>query len=247
MEKSNLIGISGEMQSGKDLTGFIINSIISGLDNDEVSLAITSKFFRKNVKYDFEIKKFAAIIKQVVSLITGYTLEDLEKQEIKNKLLGWERYVLYYGIEKKLVRVFETHEDAYDYMVEHEITENPSYKLSYDDMTLRDFMIYLGTEAGREIIHPDIWINGLFKDYKETSNWIITDVRFFNEANRIKNLNGLIIRVERNFESRTNTTHASEKQLNKNNFSWDYIIDNNDTIESLITKLREILVKENFI
>ena len=60
------------------------------------------------------------------------------------------------------------------------------------DMTFRELMQKIGTEAMRDNISQDIWINSLFdsideyKTYGEFRKWIITDVRFKNEAAAIK-------------------------------------------------------------
>ena len=75
------------------------------------------------------------------------------------------------------------------------------------DMTYREFLQKLGTEAMRDGLHTNVWVNALFADYiphkkeggfqrsvKDTNgipydfeyeveypNWIITDMRFPNE------------------------------------------------------------------
>ena len=75
-------------------------------------------------------------------------------------------------------------------------------------------------------------------------NWIISDVRFPNEADIIKNKGGILIKINRNTEIINN--HESEIILD-NYTKWDYIIDNDDKIEYLIKKVREILIKEKII
>src|SRR5687768_7996523 len=64
----------------------------------------------------------------------------------------------------------------------------------WDNMTGREFLQKLGTDACRTNIHTNIWVNALFADYNpkgywpeaawpgEIPNWIITDCRFPNEA-----------------------------------------------------------------
>ena len=111
----------------------------------------------------------------------------------------------------------------------------------------------------------------------EYPNWIITDCRFTNEAKAIKDKGGIIIRVNRplysycgniyNWNELYNVifkdkgeyplkayadthwliinNHPSETALD--NYNFDYIIDNNGTIEELIKKVKEILIKENIL
>lgn len=64
-------------------------------------------------------------------------------------------------------------------------------------MTYRRFMQLLGTEAGKDVLHPDIWTNSLFADYTEGDKWIITDVRYPEEADAILERGGTLIKLER--------------------------------------------------
>jgi hypothetical protein len=108
----------------------------------------------------------------------------------------------------------------------------------WNGLTPRKILQLLGTEAGREIIHPNIWVNALFADF-EDSNWIITDVRFPNEAQAIKDRGGIVIRVERpGGESHCGGAHASETALDTYNF--DYVIDNEGNIDELIDKVKQL-------
>ena len=127
----------------------------------------------------------------------------------------------------------------------------------------------MGTQIGREIIHLDIWVNSLMSEYKlikdtkvseflkaeglpETMNggkeyypnWIITDMRFLNEMEAVKKKDGITIRVNRNLEE-SKDQHESETELD--NAEFDYVIDNNSDIQSLIEKVRIILEKENIL
>lgn len=62
---------------------------------------------------------------------------------------------------------------------------------------LREFIQVLGTDAMRKVIHPNIWVNALFSEFTDDSKWIITDVRFPNEVEKIKEKGGIIIRIGR--------------------------------------------------
>ena len=86
-------------------------------------------------------------------------------------------------------------------------------------MTLGEMQQKLGTEAVRNNIHNDAWVLSLFGTYKEDEDfWIVTDVRFKNEANIIKEKGGIIIRLNgdpNNSKANDNRdmTHASEVDL----------------------------------
>ena len=118
------------------------------------------------------------------------------------------------------------------------------------DMTYREFLQKLGTEAMREGLHTNVWVNALFADYKppkmsqyNPSNWIITDMRFPNELEAVEERKGITIRVVRS--GTTVGTHASETALDDAYF--DHVISNNGTIEDLIEKVRQILTIERII
>lgn len=89
-------------------------------------------------------------------------------------------------------------------------------------------------------------------------NWIITDVRFKNEAQAIKDRGGVLIRVNRkpsfwNDDEWTDkmiewneNQHSSETELDDYD-KFHYEIENNSDINSLIVKVQEILIKENIL
>ena len=63
------------------------------------------------------------------------------------------------------------------------------------DCTPRRMMQTLGTEWGRELIHRDVWVIAMRK--RVTSNTIISDVRFNNEADMVRDMGGRMIHVFR--------------------------------------------------
>lgn len=106
--------------------------------------------------------------------------------------------------------------------------------------TPRDALILIGTTIGRKI-HPDIWIETVFNRYEKNinKNLLISDVRFPNEYDSIKKKGGIIIRINRTNNS-TNLIHESECALDHHTF--DYVIENDGTIEELNQKILQILV-----
>jgi hypothetical protein len=120
--------------------------------------------------------------------------------------------------------------------------ESQEFKQSYLkwEMTGRQFLQKLGTDAIRDHLHPDTWVNALMKDYKPNSNWIIPDVRFLNEAEAIKERGGIIIRVDRGSPA---NSHKSETILD--NYRFDFIISNNGTIDELSDVVKSILTLWN--
>lgn len=180
-----IIGLSGRKQSGKDTTGKIINILANSPQlNDEGVL----NFLRKNIIYNsnWQIKKFADKLKDIVCSLIGCTREDLENEEFKNKELGeqWWYYksqfnygfnvgehdeevifkkgdLIAYGTDsaKQYVEVYASYAAKTKKSTDPEIVK----------LTPRLMLQLLGTEGGRKIIHPNIWVNSTMSDYKSTT------------------------------------------------------------------------------
>lgn len=170
--------------------------------------------------HNWETKKFAGKLKVIAEILTGIPKIHFEDQEFKKRDMGPE-----WG------------------------------------MTYRELLQKLGTDALRNGLHENVWVNSLFADYQantvtvgtsefditekdELPNWIITDCRFPNELNAIKERNGITIKVVR--DNAVVSDHPSETALDTYT-NWNYVIDNNGSIEDLKAKVSEILDKENLV
>lgn len=182
----------------------------------------------------FEIKKYAGKLKQIASLLTGIDVKDFEDQEFKKSYLGAE-WGTVESNPLNAVPVFENIE--FNHL-----------------MSVREFLQKLGTEAMRDGLHTNVWVNALMCNYRgpkmseyNPSNWIITDVRFPNELEAIEDVKGLTLKVVRPVEKSKTTArlHPSETSLDKAEFK--YTIINDGSIEDLIKKVRQILITEKII
>lgn len=105
--------------------------------------------------------------------------------------------------------------------------------------TIRQLLQKFGTEVGRNI-SPNLWVDALMNDYIKAKSggygddWIVTDVRFENEAEAIRENGGILIRLNRN--TGFNDQHSSETALD-NYKNFDLVIDNNGTLDELIDKV----------
>ena len=116
-------------------------------------------------------------------------------------------------------------------------------------MTVREFLQKLGTDAMRNGLHTNVWVNALMADYEcvpadrapggwDCDNWIVTDTRFPNEAKAIKERDGIIIRIDRPGFKPVNA-HPSETSLDK--WDFDYRIANLSDLFSLKVTVETIL------
>lgn len=164
----NLIGISGKMGSGKDTVGAIIQCLTGTGYSDKENIDSLKKigFMPLDLTQSpFIIKKFAGKLKDIICLLLGCTRNDLESAGFKNKELGedWIQYTKTYndGITRYTDLISK---DAYDTLskIKFEYITHKKIRL-----TPRLILQLLGTDCGRDIIHPNIWVNALFADYKQ--------------------------------------------------------------------------------
>ena len=253
---NNLIGISGKAGAGKDLVGRIIQGLTTP---DKVHrdyylsrLADTPEGGNYHpYNNPFEIRKFAELPKNMVCTLIGCTREQLEDREFKETPLGeeWWKYECSWtfsnggGSKNNETLPYPEYKDDYGNGHIEQVRDGVVFMAKLIRTTPRILLQQLGTECGRDTLHPNIWVNALFSTYNSNnSNWIITDLRFPNELAAIKSRGGISIKVERETGT-TQLPHSSEVALD--NATFDYTINNNGTIAELVEKVREILKELN--
>lgn len=116
---------------------------------------------------NWEKDSFAAVLKDITSV-----------------LFGWDRKML----------AGETVEDRAKREEKDEYWSNKFGR----DITPRNMLQFLGTDVLRTHLHEDIWVNALERKILNTDkNVIITDCRFKNEIDMLRQLGAVIIRIER--------------------------------------------------
>jgi hypothetical protein len=238
-----ILAINGRINSGKDTVGKIIQFFLNTKGNwDKEHWDSFTKLPIEGVGFNWqdywEIKKFATKVKEIATLITGIPIEKFEDQDFKNTFLDthWNKEVF----ENKTS--IDKNNNAYN-------------KSIIKPMTVREMLQIIGTDALRNNLHPDTWVNALMCDYipysinsgdykKYESNWIITDLRFPNEMQAVKANGGITIKVIRpNDKDIPLDLHPSETALDDAEF--DYEIVNDGTIEDLRDKVEGIILHIN--
>lgn len=133
-------------------------------------------------------------------------------------------------------------------------------RLDMPTLTPRWVLQYWGTEVCRKGFHDDIWIASLENKLRNsTDNIVISDCRFPNEINSIRNAGGKIIWVKRGelpewYETavKANDGHIdainalATKGIHASETAWlgtefDYEIDNNGSIDELYQNVCSVL------
>ena len=114
------------------------------------------------------------------------------------------------------------------------------HPLRHADISMREFLQRYGTEAHRDTFGDDFWLDYTLPcaGFYPGRAIVVTDVRFANEAARIRDLGGTVVRVIReNAAPGEQTPHRSELQ----DFDWDYIVQNDGTLRQLYDNVEELL------
>lgn len=110
----------------------------------------------------------------------------------------------------------------------------------------REMMQTLGTEWGRNLIHPDIWVK--ISAARVEAKWLMNkaldcfvfdDLRFESEATWVRSLNGLVVHVDRFDNPHCVRAHESENGVDFN-MQCDMRITNNRTVEDFVQKASKV-------
>lgn len=110
----------------------------------------------------------------------------------------------------------------------------------------RQLLQTLGTEWGREMIHPDVWLVmtqlQVFSDewMNRYPGVVIQDVRFENEANWLRLQGGLLVHIRREGIDAV-AAHSSEKGVDQ--WAGDAVINNDADICALHNKIFHLVDK----
>ena len=124
--------------------------------------------------------------------------------------------------------------------------------------TPREALQKLGTEAGRNVFHADLWVSSLLRR-TQGKNTVVTDVRFKNEIVAIQKAGGLVVRVKRGSEpswygvaqlANSGDPQAllamEQSSIHRSEWDWigcevDYTLDNSGTLEALSKEINTFL------
>ena len=224
--KTKIIAISGKKQSGKDTTAKILQF-----------LAYVDKLHAQAKAQGESI--------ELPSYHEFLELNDAVKQPIQVKKFAGKLKNIVAELLSCNVNDLESEDfknSKIDYLSSEDKIITPRYLLQY-----------LGTDVLRNSIHEDIHVNMLLNELKSSQNantlaFIITDLRFPNELDAIKQLGGVAIRINRNEVNKVVSTSLHESETALDNAEFDCTIDNNGTFEELffkVQKLYEMLQKQS--
>ncbi len=119
---------------------------------------------------------------------------------------------------------------------------DPNAKVIYDRgnetvvLTVREYLQRYGTEAHRDVFGKGFWTDQLISQLDGT-NVVITDMRFLNETQAVKDAGGYTFLIDRPAVKGSGDTHASE-ELPPDDLI-DYVVKNEGSIQDLYDALDE--------
>jgi hypothetical protein len=117
---------------------------------------------------------------------------------------------------------------------EAELEERKEHPIPWlDGTTARHMMQTLGTEWGRNAVHPELWVRRLARQIDDAGGRaVISDLRFRNEAETIIARGGIVIRLHR---AHNTDPHPSEARLPSDLVHCE--VGNTGTIGELVAKV----------
>lgn len=210
-----LIGITGQKYAGKDTTGLHISKLTN-----------------------YPLYAFAKPLKDFCKTFFDLNYEELydsKKEVIRSfNLKSWKDFLIsVISFQFPELLESQTEDKIIDsfyrrVLLPYLIGENETNQTANLLVSSRNIMQKVGTDFFRGL-QPDIWLKQADKALLEYDSLIVTDLRFDNEAQWIKNNFGLIINVLRDLDN--NDPHISEQGID--NKYVDIHIENNGTIEEL--------------
>lgn len=150
--------------------------------------------------------------------------------------IGFERISFADPIKIMLFALFN--ECGFDYITaELLLNQEKEIILEKIGKSARQMMQSLGTDWGRNMVNDDLWLlcarNKIEKHH--SSNIVIDDVRFNNEAQMIRDLGGLIINIDRTAGNIDFDAHVSESGIIMK--PGDVMLTNDGTIWDLLNEV----------
>lgn len=101
----------------------------------------------------------------------------------------------------------------------------------------------LGSEWGRDLIGPNVWVDAFFAQPLPRFT-VIDDLRFPNEEATITSHGGVILRINRPSAMRITDTHESEVLIDS--LQVDHEVENNATPDDLFRQIDALLADWGF-
>lgn len=224
LNSNKLIAVSGVKGSGKDLVSDMLQYCLS------VPKAFRQYFFYKHfnklIKPKYKKLAFADPLKKMLSDLLNIKLEHFYNRTFK------ESCIINVSTLQNSRETEKLSDSRFNKLVKQ---LDPS--LTEANLSLRQLLQYFGTEIMQKYFGKRIWINSTLANRSKYT--IISDLRFIEEYNAIKENGGLVIYINRpNYEFGQHASEREMKELLENN-KFDFIINNDSSVEDLFNQVKK--------
>ena len=219
---NNIIVISGLKNSGKDTVADMLQYCLS------VPEPFRKYWMYRHYRYAFnstyEKVAFADSLKDTLSVLFGIPVEKFYERDFKEHF-----YIKGLEITDTPDNILD--EDSFIKM----LNKKDFSFLKTHFITIRQLLQCFGTEIVRGLFGNAFWAEQTMKH--NFDKMIITDLRFKVELEAVRKRNGLVLYIDN--PNCIPEQHASESEVleMKDNHDFDFIIENNGTLEDLFNKI----------
>lgn len=219
---NNIIVISGLKNSGKDTVADMLQYCLS------VPEPFRKYWMYRHYRYAFnstyEKVAFADSLKDTLSVLFGIPVEKFYERDFKEHF-----YIKGLEITDTPDNILD--EDSFIKM----LNKKDFSFLKTHFITIRQLLQCFGTEIVRGLFGNAFWAERAMKH--NFDKMIITDLRFKIELEAVRKRNGLVLYIDN--PNCIPEQHASESEVleMKDNHDFDFIIENNGTLEDLFNKI----------
>ena len=223
---NKLIAVSGVKGSGKDSVSSMLQYCLSV--PKMFRQYFFYKYFRKWIKPKYKRIAFADPLKKMLSDLLNIDLGKFYIREFK------ENCIINIPTLQSDLLAEKLSDSKFNKLVKQ---LDPS--LSETNLSLRQLLQYFGTEIMQKYFGKRVWINSTIQNCHKYT--IISDLRFIEEYNAIKERNGIIIYINR--PDHEFGQHASEREMKEllENNKYDFIINNDGSVEDLFNQVKELV------
>jgi hypothetical protein len=116
-----------------------------------------------------------------------------------------------------------------------DVVERVGWERAKQNPEVRHLLQRIGTEGGRKIFGETFWVDMTINALDSSEDWVVTDARFWNEAEAIKVKGGIMVRIHRPGVEAPNG-HVSEHELS--GYDFDRHLHNDGSWSELHDRVR---------
>jgi hypothetical protein len=232
MEGTQVLGVTGHAQHGKDTT----------------AETAADRGYKRYAFAD-NVRRAVWALNPIVLIDANDTTVE-EYDETVQAVLRSPQDVLYFDADGAFVRV-QALVRALGGVDGDNVGAGPGWDAAKQLPEVRRLLQYMGTESVRDIVDEEAWVMALERQLREEApaRAIITDVRFPNEAAAVKRWGGKMLRVVRVLKDSgemfvkegLDLNHGSEKHVATLPVDFEVVADNVSTLDSEVEGVLDTL------